>query len=87
MVDFKGLVDNSSVGEGLRWSAFGKFLKEKRLSFKIKVSLLSRLASLPMGRILEIESGAPPFANLPEVRAIASAIGVDASSLESMMPK
>ncbi len=87
MVDFKDLVHDSSIGEGLRWSAFGRVLREKRLSFRVKVSLLSRLANLPMGRILEIESGAPPFASLPEVRAIASAIGVDASSLESRMPR
>jgi hypothetical protein len=87
MVDFKNLVDKSSLGDGLRWSAFGRAMKEKRLSFRMKVSLLSRTSNVSMGRILEIEAGAPPFASVAEVRAIASAIGLDSAILESMMPR
>lgn len=83
----KELIDSSSVGEGLSWAAFGRHLKDRRTYYQIKVSLLSRFSNLSMGRILEIECGAPPFATVHEVRAIAYAIGLDPEVIESMMPK
>jgi len=83
----KDLVGRSSVGHGLLWSEFGRLLRDKRLAFGMKVSLLSRLSNLSMGRLLEIEAGAPPFARKEEVRAIASALGVDPDPLEGRMPR
>jgi hypothetical protein len=83
----KELIAHSSLGQGLAWATFGRHLKGRRIYFQVKVSLLSRFSNIPMGRILEIESGAPPFASPAEVRAIASALGVDSQILESMMPK
>ncbi len=80
------LLRDSSVGHGLRWAEFGRSLKEKRLAFGVKVSLLSRLSNLSMGRILEIESGAPPFASRTEVVAIARGLGVDPGPIEGRMP-
>jgi hypothetical protein len=83
----KDLIARSSLGEGMSWSAFGGHLKGRRIYYQIKVSLLSRISNISMGRILEIEAGAPPFASVAEVRAIASAIGLDSAILESMMPR
>lgn len=83
----KDLIAQSSIGEGMSWAAFGGHLKGRRIYYQVKVSLLSRVSSIPMGRILEIEAGAPPFASVAEVRAIASALGMNGEVLESMMPK
>jgi hypothetical protein len=87
MFDIKSLIDNSSLGEGMSWSAFGSHIKGRRLHYQVKISLMSRISNISMGRLLEIEAGAPPFASVSEVRAIADALGVDPEFLESVMPK
>lgn len=81
------LIARSSLGEGLSWSAFGKSLREIRLRFGVKVSLLSHLSKIREHRISEIESGAPPFASKTEVEAIAVALGTDPARLESWTPR
>ncbi len=87
MTDIKDLIARSSLGEGLSWSAFRSHLRGRRIHFRVKIALLSRMTNISVGRISEIESGAPPFARPEEVKAIASAIGIDVKVLESMMPK
>lgn len=87
MTDIKELISNSSIGEGMSWSAFGGHIKGRRLYYRVKISLMSRVSNISMGRLLEIEAGAPPFASVTEVRAIAEALGMNGHVLESMMPK
>lgn len=81
------LIASSSIGEGLSWSVFGTHLRGRRLYFRIKIALLSRMTNISVGRISEIEAGGPPFATFREVKAIAEALGVNAEALEALAPR
>lgn len=82
--NIKDLIDRSSVGEGLRELAFGKALREMRLRFRLTVDDVCRHSNLSRGRVIEIESGAPPAPSVAEIEAIASAIGVPPDRIRAL---
>ncbi len=84
MPGIKDLIDRSSVGDGLRDVAFGRALRDLRLKFRIDVNYMSRHSNLSRGRIIEIESGAPPAPSRAELEAVASVIGVPLDRITSL---